>query len=248
MSIHDHPMAVLSDIHGNRWALEAVLEDIEKRGIAAVFNLGDGLYGPLDPAGTADVLLSLDARTVSGNEDRIILDETEPSPTLDHVRGALSERHRAFLGELRRIDSVDGEILLFHGTPTEDTEYLLHEVKPDGLCRRGEAAIQERTGAWPERLLLCGHDHLPGVRRLENGQVVVNPGSVGLPAYTDDAPYPHQVENGSPHARYCVIRRAGSHWDVEPVKLAYDHVAASRVAGKNGRDDWAHWLRTGRVR
>jgi predicted phosphodiesterase len=40
------PVAVLSDIHGNRWALEAVLDDIRRRGIRDMFNLGDSLYGP----------------------------------------------------------------------------------------------------------------------------------------------------------------------------------------------------------
>ncbi len=40
-------IAVISDIHGNRWALEAVLEDINRRGIKRIANLGDCLYGPL---------------------------------------------------------------------------------------------------------------------------------------------------------------------------------------------------------
>ena len=39
--------AVLSDIHGNRWVLEAVLDDIRRRGIRDLVNLGDCLYGPL---------------------------------------------------------------------------------------------------------------------------------------------------------------------------------------------------------
>ena len=59
-------MAVIADVHGNRWALEAVLEDIEKRAIADVFDLGDCLYGPLDPAGTAEILMTVGATTVRG--------------------------------------------------------------------------------------------------------------------------------------------------------------------------------------
>jgi hypothetical protein len=42
-------LAVLSDIHGNRWALEAVLDVIDKGGVTSALNLGDALYGPLDP-------------------------------------------------------------------------------------------------------------------------------------------------------------------------------------------------------
>ena len=68
------PVAVLSDIHGNRWALAAVLDDIGRRGITRLLNLGDSLYGPLDPAGTAALLLGLDCLSIRGNEDRILLD------------------------------------------------------------------------------------------------------------------------------------------------------------------------------
>ena len=51
-------LAVIADIHGNRWALEAVLQDIDRRGIQQIVNLGDHLTGPLDPAGTAEFLSS----------------------------------------------------------------------------------------------------------------------------------------------------------------------------------------------
>ena len=58
-SVFQHSLAVIADIHGNRWALEAVLQDIERRGIQQIVNLGDNLTGPLDPAGTADLLIIL---------------------------------------------------------------------------------------------------------------------------------------------------------------------------------------------
>jgi predicted phosphodiesterase len=49
----DLTIAVIADIHGNRWALEAVLADIDRRYIGQIVNLGDSLLGPLDPVGTA---------------------------------------------------------------------------------------------------------------------------------------------------------------------------------------------------
>lgn len=49
-------IAVLSDIHGNSWALEEVIKDIEKRGIKNIIDLGDSIYGPLDPMGTYKLL------------------------------------------------------------------------------------------------------------------------------------------------------------------------------------------------
>jgi diadenosine tetraphosphatase ApaH/serine/threonine PP2A family protein phosphatase len=77
--------------------------------------------------------------------------------------------------------------------------------------------------------------------------VVVNPGSVGLPAYSDDVPHQHYVENGDPRARYCIIAKARSSWSVEQMCVPYDHDAASKMAKDNNRDDWAFWLKTGRA-
>jgi len=64
------PLAVIADIHGNRWALEAVLQDIDRRGIQQIANLGDHLTGPLDPVGTADLLIGRNMVNVCGNDDR----------------------------------------------------------------------------------------------------------------------------------------------------------------------------------
>src|SRR5262245_48583803 len=60
-------IALLSDIHGNRWALEAVLEHAGRQRVDETWNLGDILSGPLDVAGTADLLMALDLPTVRGN-------------------------------------------------------------------------------------------------------------------------------------------------------------------------------------
>ena len=71
------PLAVLADVHGNRWALEAVLEDADRAGAQRFIDLGDCVAGPLDPCGTARRLMALDAVTVLGNHDRALL-EGEP--------------------------------------------------------------------------------------------------------------------------------------------------------------------------
>ena len=67
-------IAVISDIHGNIWALESVLEDIQKRGIAYIVNLGDSLYGPLEPGSMAKLLMNEKIISISGNQDRVILE------------------------------------------------------------------------------------------------------------------------------------------------------------------------------
>ncbi|MDX1614690.1 MAG: metallophosphoesterase family protein [Candidatus Promineifilaceae bacterium] len=67
-------IAIISDIHGNISALEAVLEDIERRGVKEVVNLGDSLSGPFDARAVADLLMSRGDLTISGNHDRALWD------------------------------------------------------------------------------------------------------------------------------------------------------------------------------
>jgi len=243
-------IAVISDVHGNRWALEAVLEDLERRGTRRVVNLGDSLYGPLDPAGTAALLLPLKAPTVRGNEDRIIVDPNvadSTSPTLAYVRGQLSADHLSWLAGLPLTATVEPDLFLFHGTPKRDDQYLLTEVTVEGLRSRPPGQLSALLVGINRWLLLCGHDHKSGELRLADGRLIVNPGSVGLQAYTDDVPYDHAIANGTPHARYAIVRRDDKAWHAEFVSLDYDRERAAKAATANGRDDWACWLRTGRV-
>ncbi len=243
------PIAVLSDIHGNRWALEAVLEDIRRRGIRETVNLGDCLYGPLDPAGTARILLELDMPTVRGNEDRLLLDEPErhpDSPSLAFCRSQLTPEH---LGWLRGLPfSLNAwNLFLCHGSPLADDEYLLWDVTAAGAQRRPDAAVSERLAGIDQPVVLCGHDHLAARLDLADGRLVVDPGSVGLPAYRDDQPFPHVMETGSPHARYSIITRSAAGLAIENVAIAYDHETTAATAERNGRPDWALALRSGRA-
>jgi predicted phosphodiesterase len=242
--------AVLSDIHGNRWALEAVFADLERRGIREAVNLGDSLYGPLDPAGTARMLLERPMPAVRGNEDRILC---EPPPdyahpaTLEHARRALTAKHLEWLDSLPAIATAFGDFFLCHGTPSHDETYMLRRVTAEGVTER-EAKDLETD--WPDStctVLLCGHDHTPGGVSLPGGRVILNPGSVGLPAYTDDKPRPHAVANGTPHARYCVVVLEETGWQAEWITLSYDWDAAAEAAARGGRPDWAKWLKTGRT-
>lgn len=63
----------ISDIHGNSFALSAVLRDIEQRGISVMYNLGDSLFGPIDPHGTFALLQRRDITHLMGNGDRELL-------------------------------------------------------------------------------------------------------------------------------------------------------------------------------
>ena len=64
--------AAISDIHGNSAALRAVLDDIAALGVYRVVNLGDHLSGPLDPRGTAEILMASGMTSIRGDQDRIL--------------------------------------------------------------------------------------------------------------------------------------------------------------------------------
>jgi predicted phosphodiesterase len=243
------PLAVLADIHGNSGALEAVLADAARRGITRFVNLGDVFYGPLDPGGTWEILRGLDIPTVLGNQDRILLEGGEQWENVPAFRAALDgigDDGISWLRSLPRTLRLD-DVLLCHGTPKSDMAYLLEDVTTgEPLPRDCEAALAD---VMPEAkgcsLVLAGHSHFPGLFRCE-GMTLANPGSVGLPAYDDDTP-PHVMASGSPQAKYGVINRNNGRWDMEFVAVDYDWNAASALAEKNGRPDWARWLTTGRA-
>lgn len=238
-------LAVIADVHGNAWALEAVLCDIARRGVKTIVNLGDNANGPLEPARSVELLRGCGAVHVRGNGDRMT---GEGGATAR--KSAVFARERLDAGALRWLRelpfTVRGEgWLAFHATPRSDEEYLLEKVVAERAVRASAEEIESRLGNVKASLVLCGHTHVPRLVRLEGGVTIVNPGSVGLPAYRDTTPAPHAVENGSPHARYVVVRREAGEWQVEFVAVAYDWAAAAAVARAAGWPEWARNLETG---
>ncbi len=232
-------LAVLSDIHGNLLALEAVLADLARRGHDAIVNCGDCVTSPLWPAET---LALLDARaipTVRGNHDRWIAERPygEMTRTMRFVHDALAPAQRAALGALPATLGVADGVLAVHGTPASDTEYLLEEEVEGRLRLVNASQLARRLGDAPPSLVLCGHSHLQHVARA-GGTLVVNPGSVGCPRSADN-PDPPSNEAVSPHARYAIATGGAHGWTVELFAIAYDFGAVAARARANGRDDWA---------
>jgi hypothetical protein len=81
--------------------------------------------------------------------------------------------------------------------------------------------------------------------QIQQGPLIVNPGSVGWPACADDLPYPHVMESGTPHARYAVATWDGQSGRADLKALTYDWEQAARIAESNGRPDVVYSLRTG---
>ncbi|WP_423602521.1 metallophosphoesterase family protein [Sphingomonas sp. MS122] len=236
-------IAILSDIHGNLPALEAVIADARTAGATAFVNLGDSLSGPLWPAETADLLMREGWPAIAGNHERQVLTHAiERMGASDRFASErLSAAQLAWLAAQPPVLALTDEIFLCHGSPRSDLEHLLHTVEAAGIRQATEAEIAERLGDTPAALTLCGHTHLPRTVTLADGRTIANPGSVGLQAFHDDHPLPYIVENGDPLARYALVRGTG----VELRAVAYDHLGAAAKAAREGRADWAAALRTG---
>ena len=237
-------IAVLSDIHGNLPALEAVVADAEARGCTGFLNLGDILSGPLWPAETADFLMTRDWPTIAGNHERQLLHLAPERMNASDAftRPLLSEVQLGWLAALPATLALDG-LYLCHGTPASDVEHFLETVEPAGLRRASQDEVALRLGGRTERLTLCGHSHIAGLQQLDDGRSVANPGSVGLQAFHDDHPWHYIVEVGDPRARYAVLENA----ELAFHTVAYDHAAAAGKAERAGRSDWARALATGRT-
>ena len=241
-------LAIIADIHGNSLALEAVLADIDRRGLREIVNLGDVASGPLWPRETVESIQARHIPTVRGNHDRWVA-EGVTGGSDRYARERLDDAQRAWLGALpARLEPAAG-VLAFHARPDDDNSYLLEEVADGRLVPAAAATVAARLGGGDAQLILCAHSHLPGLLRLEDGRVVLNPGSVGCPAYVDPTPPAHISEAGSPFARYAIAEIAdGALAGCEMVALPYDHEAAARQAERAGRAEWARALRTGLVR
>lgn len=237
-------LAVIADVHGNRWALEAVLEDIDRRGIQEIVNLGDHLTGPLDPAGTADLLIAHKMINVCGNDDReLFLPQEERSLSQNYTCTQLTPAHFAWLRSLPTTTVVADEIFACHGD-LFDAPYLLEKVTSSGVCLRSAAVIATSVAGIVQPIILSGHSHIPRSVYLPQGKLLINPGSVGMPAYSMDT---YVMESGSPHARYALLHQKQDGWQVEHIQVPYAWEQAAQVARESQRDDWAQWLTTGRA-
>ena len=242
-------IAAISDIHGNLAAFEAVLRDIQARKVESIVNLGDVLSGPLFPALCADRLMPLALPTIRGNHERqlLTLQPEDMGPSDQYAACCLAPTHRQWIADFPVSFWLSPDVLLVHGTPCSDIQYFLETVDENGLRPATINEVKSRAGNTPARLILCGHTHLQRSFALDDGRLIVNPGSVGLPAYLDQQPFPHKVESGSPHARYAIVEKTNNQWSAEMIAVDYDWESAAITAAERGRPDWEQALRTGYV-
>ncbi|TYK65016.1 metallophosphoesterase family protein [Colwellia echini] len=243
-------IALLSDIHSNVYALDAVLKDVAKHSVDLKANLGDILYGPIAPKATFELLMEHEFVTISGNQDRQIYESTqaeiEANPTMQFILDDLGAKPLDWMKSLPFDKQVNDEVYFCHGTPKSDLIYLLEDVSQGHAMLRSDSEIIDLLAGQSSKLICCGHTHTPRAVNLSSSQLVVNPGSVGLQAYTDDEPVIHSMENYSYHASYSIVEKINGAWRVQNIKVPYNYQLAVNESTKRNRSDWVHFLSTGR--
>ncbi len=249
--------ALISDIHGNLEALQAVLDDIRKHDITDIVCLGDIIgYGP-NPVQCLDEVMKRCSRTILGNHDQAALfdpDGFNPVAlqavywTREQLEsgpggGAMINRRWDFLGELPR-SYAEGDYLFVHGSPREPTnEYVFPEDVYNG---RKMEALFDRIAMY----CFQGHTHIPGVftltgefvtpeecgyeYRLTGEKAMFNVGSVGQPRDND------------PRACYLILDQAAQLVQYRRVDYPFD-VTARKIYNVSSLDNMlGDRLRTGR--
>jgi predicted phosphodiesterase len=244
-------VALISDIHANLPALEAVLDDIERRaGIDATYHLGDLVgYAPW-PNETVALLESRGIIGVAGNYDSTVATdykhcgckyEDPRQEELSHVSYRWTQEHvsaktKRFLGELPfRLDIRAGgghesgpTLILVHGTPTLNTVYWT-EDRTDSFCLK----MARLSGASRGDVIAFGHTHKPWTRTVE-GIHFVNTGSVGRP------------KDGDPRAGYVIATVTATQTAFDFVRVTYDiDRAVKGIESSELPNDFGEYLRTG---
>ncbi len=247
----DVRIGVLSDIHSNVFALESVLEDLQHRDVDAIVDLGDIVYGPIAPRATCELLQEQSIKHVQGNQDRMLHEvkdlEIANNPTLQLMFDELSTDQLTWLKALPYDLYLEDDVYLCHGSPRSDTDYLLEDISGGTPRVKEDSAILKMLGNVTAPLILCGHTHVPRIVELSTGQIVVNAGSVGLPAYRDDLPEVHRMENFSHHANYSIVDKRSVGWCIEQIRVPYDFGRALEMVRSNQRENWVRLLEEGRA-
>ncbi len=235
-------IAVLGDIHGNLWALEAVLAELDRLGPSQVVVAGDLAFGGPRPAECVALIRHRAYPTIQGNTDEWLTappeqaHEAPPEQAHDTVAWTsahLGEENRRFLAELPflwRYAQGPGDLVVVHATPWSIGDVVRPDA-PEALVRR---VFDEAKAA----AVVYGHIHTAYAREVGE-HLLVNAGSVGMPF------------DGDPRAAYALLTSEQGRWTATLHRVAYDvgvAVRAARASDNPGIERWARRVETASAR
>lgn len=204
-------IAIISDIHGNLAALEAVLSKIDQIGCERIISLGDvvGYYFQITEC--INLLISRNVEHLTGNHDQYLIDDSEcprskiVAELIKKQKMLISSEHLKWLSSSKTKFTFNNKLFL-HGSPDDPVDGYIYEVS-------------ERIFPLGIDYLFCGHTHVQKLAKIGN-KIFCNPGSVGQP------------RDGNPHAAFAIL-------DNEKIKLyrvEYDFNKTAEFMEKAGFD------------
>jgi putative phosphoesterase len=233
-------VAIISDMHGNDHAFEAVEEDIQNQKIDQIVCLGDAVQGGPQPAEVVQRLRRLNCPVVMGNADAWLIsgeetaDEGIPPERLKKMGDVrnwslsqLTEEDRVFISDFQPTVSLhleDGiDLLCFHGSPSSFDDVILPAAP--------EEEFQKFLGAHTGQILTGGHTHAQQIRRI--GELFFfNPGSVGF-AYSHNQP--DDDFHADPWAEYAILTAENGQTSLEFRRVPFAAQELIRIYRESGR-------------
>lgn len=217
-------IGLISDIHGNFTALEAILSDMNRQPVDSLICLGDiATIGP-EPKQVFKKLMSLDCTFIMGNHDSALLDTSrildyQIAPnlisTVEWCAQQLDQHEMDFLHSFKPTAevSLDGQLslLFFHGSPLSNTRQILATTPAEEL----DKIFNEHAAD----VFIGGHTHIQMVRQ-HNGKLILNPGSVGTPFRSAYKPGTSPVL--LPWAEYAVLNSENGSLSVDMRRVPYN--------------------------
>ena len=219
-------IAVISDIHGNLWALQAVLQDLDRLSPSQVIVAGDLALGGPRPAECVELVRRRGYPAIRGNTDEWL--SSAPDAITDAISWAsaqLSDADRRYLAGLPflwRLPHEAGDLVVVHATPWSISDVVPPDA-PEPLVRRVFAETEAAAVAY-------GHIHIAYVRELGD-KLLVNPGSVGLPF------------DGDQRASYAMLSVEGGRWRATLRRVPYDVAAAVGALRGSGNPEAERFAR-----
>ena len=228
-------IAIISDVHGNMQALEAVLKNIETEKCEKIFCLGDlAMAGP-EPSKTIDKIQELqktkDFTIIQGNTDEMIancdnqmlhiLEQNVPvmAHALENDVTVVNEEQKKYLRELPKQKDLEIEgikILLVHGSPRKNNENIFDNLKIE--------EVEEMIAGTTADIIFCGHTHVPCGYQTNTKQTVVNVGSVGRPFSQE------------PKSCYAILEIVNNEFTIKHNIVPYDVKKAAAILEERGFD------------
>jgi predicted phosphodiesterase len=234
-------IALISDIHGNLLALDAVLAELEHESFDRLICLGDVAVGPQPREALARVR-ELDCPVIMGNWDAAFVEGMPPAgdPVMQKLvdvgafwAGALEPADRDYIRTFMPTLEVEldggGTLLCYHGSPNSYNDWLFATTPDDEVARM--------LDGFDAPLMAGGHTHLQMMRRREQS-VLVNPGSVGLPFRRW---WPNTIRI-APRAEYGLLTVGAGALSIDLRRTGYDVEAMLQLCRESGMPHADWWI------